>query len=141
MELNGADIAQFHLTPLQGCLEALMKPAPNKALVTNQNNSINGVMVVTTPEMFKYDKRDLLLTFKITTNSLIDLQRELDALRSSLVSGVDGTGVNELYVPELGKMYRLRYVNVDKYKNFGLDGMATIVIKFMEPDPSQTQIA
>lgn len=140
MELNGNDIAHYHLKSLGGNLEKLIMPAPNKQLVTNQNDSINGVMVVSTPQMVKYDKRELLLQFKISASSIIDLQRELDALRTTLINGVDGSGVNELYVPVLGKCFRLRYVNFDKYKNFGLDGKATIVIKFLEPDPSQTQV-
>ena len=144
MMLNGADIAQYHLTPLKGNLEKLMTPAPEKKLITNENDSINGVMIVTTPDMARVDKRELLLQFKLNTLSITDLQRELDNLRQVLRNGVmDGgtySGINELYVPILQKTFRLKFVNFDKYKNFGLDGKATIVIKFIEPDPTQQQM-
>lgn len=144
MMLNGADIDQYHLTPLRGNLEKLITPAPEKKLITNENDSINGVMIVTTPDMARVDKRELLLQFKLNTYSITDLQRELDNLRTVLRNGViDGgtpTGINELHVPILQKTYRLKFVNFDKYKNFGLDGKATIVIKFLEPDPTQQQM-
>lgn len=144
MGLNGADIEQYHLQSLEGNLEVLMKPAPIKSIVTNANDSINGVMVVTTPTSTKVDKREILLKFKITSNSIIDLQRELDGLQTTLINGVDyggsPSGINELYVPLLGKTFRLKFVSFDKYSNFGLDGKAIIVIKFLEPDPTQTQL-
>lgn len=143
MKLNGYDLAHYHLTSLNGNLDKLMTPAPQKKVVTNENDSINGVMIVTTADMAKVDKRELLLTFKIVTASLIDLQRELDSLRTVLVNGIDSggtpSGINELYVPVIGKTFRLKFIDFDKYKNFGLGGKATLVIKFLEPDPTQTQ--
>lgn len=139
MSLNGDDIAKYGLTSLDGNLDVLMKPAPYKPLIENKNASINGSIILHAPTMRKTDKRDIVLTFLIKSSSIQDLQREIERLESALVKGKNQTGINELSVPSLNRTYRLIFVNYDKYNNFGLDGKATIKIKFTEPDPTNRQ--
>lgn len=141
MNLNGNDIAKYRLTSLEGNLNVLMKPAPYKALVSNDNASINGTLILHSPTMRKVNKQDITLSFMIKSSSIIDLQRDIDNLVSVLVNGIGGTGINELSVPCLEKTYRLIYVSMDKYQNFGFDGWATLNIKFTEQDPTQRQYA
>lgn len=136
MALNGKDITEFGITPLDGTLNTLMKPAPTKKLATNENKSSHGIIVLSSPNARRYDKQDISLMFHIEAPSLIDLNRMVENLVEELKQGKDGTGVNELAVPELEKCYRLVYVNADKYNNFGLSGEATLSIKFTETNPN-----
>lgn len=134
--LNGKDITAFGLTPLDGTLNTLMKPAPMKKLATNENKSAHGSIILCSPTSRRYDKQDLSLMFYIEAPSIIDLSRMVETLVEELKQGKDATGVNELSVPELNKCFRLVYVSVDKYTNFGLSGSATLSIKFTEPNPN-----
>lgn len=139
MELNGVDVSQYKLTPLDGNLNTLMKPAADKNLVKNENSSMNGTLILHSPTVRKVASRDITLSFKITTPSLVDLQREIDKLVNLLKMGKDSTGMNELYVPIIDTTYRLVYISMDKYSNFGLCGKATLSIKFTETDPTNRQ--
>lgn len=138
--LNGNDIEMYHLTALDGTLEALMKPATYKKAVTNENASVDGTMILATPSCRKVDKRTLTLPFLLRSVSLVDLQREIENLTQVLVNGKDGTGINELYVVELDRCYRLYYDSMSSYNNFGLDGCAKIFLKFTEINPLNNQL-
>lgn len=137
MCLNGKDIQEYGLTPLEGTINTLMKPAPLKAAVTNENSSIHGSQVLSAPSSRRYAKQDLSLMFYLESSSLTDLARCLDDLVAKLVAGKDNSGVNELTIPELERTYRLVYAGtIDKYTDFALSGCATISIKFTEPNPN-----
>lgn len=138
MSLNGDDIEKYHLTSLQGNLATLMKPIGYKNLVSNENSSIDGSLILCSPSMRKAQKRDLSLKFLIKSASLLDLQRDTDTLVNVLISGKNGSGLNELHVPQLCKTFRLVFSTIDSYSNYGLDGWATLSIKFTEPDPTNT---
>ena len=139
ISLNGNDISMYHLTALDGTLNALMKPATYKKATTNDNASVDGTMILARPSARKVDKRSVSIPFYLHSVSVIDLQRELDNLASVLVNGKDNTGINELYVHELGRCYRLYYENMASYANFGLDGTALVTLKFTEINPNNNQ--
>ncbi len=137
MCLNGKDIQEWWgLTPLEGTLNTLMKPAPMKALVTNENAALHGSHILSAPTSRRYQKQDFSLMFYMKAASMTDLHRQVETLVSNLKNGVNNTGVNELTIPELETTFRLIYSSVDKYTNFGLSGGATISIKFTEPNPN-----
>lgn len=136
ISLNGHDIEEYHLIALDGTLNVLMSPASTKKLVTNENSAIDGIMIVSTPSKRRVDKNELSIPFILKSTSLIDLRREIENFTQVLVAGKNNSGVNELYVAELQQCFRLVYNSISSYSNFGLDGKATIVIKFTEPNPN-----
>lgn len=138
--LNGNDIEMYHLTALDGTLNALMKPATYKKAVTNENAAVDGTMILSAPSVRKVDKRTISLPFLLRSVSLVDLQQELDNLAAVLVAGKDNTGINELYVHELNRCYRLYYDSMSSYANFGLDGYARVTLKFTEINPTNNKL-
>lgn len=135
ISINGRDISELHLTPLQGTLDALMKPTKYKAIVTNENAAMDGSNVVTTPSAHKVQKRDVTIPFLLRSTSLAQLQTWIDKLQDVLVEGKDGKGYNELYCAETKRTYYLVFSEISAYTNFGLGGAARISIKFVEPNP------
>jgi hypothetical protein len=138
--LNGNDIEMYHLTALDGILNALMKPATYKKAVTNENAAVDGTMILSAPSVRKADKRTISIPFLLRSVSLVDLQQELDNLAAVLVAGKDNTGINELYVYELNRCYRLYYDSMSSYANFGLDGYARVTLKFTEINPTNNKL-
>ena len=140
ISLNGNDIDMYHLTALDGTLNALMKPATYKKAVTNENAAVDGTMILSAPSVRKVDKRTISIPFLLRSVSLVDLQQELDNLAAVLVAGKDNTGINELYVHELNRCYRLYYDSMSSYANFGLDGYARVTLKFTEINPTNNKL-
>ena len=140
ISLNGNDIEKYHLTALDGTLNALMKPATYKKAVTNENAAVDGAMILSAPSVRKVDKRIISIPFLLRSVSLVDLQQELDNLAAVLVAGKDNTGINELYVHELNRCYRLYYDSMSSYANFGLDGYARVTLKFTEINPKNNRL-
>lgn len=140
MLLNGVDITSYNLTPTKGTLKAIQQPAHYKKTVTNDNVAAHGTRIVTTPSKRRKDKRTVTIPFVCEMGSLYELEQAKDRIEALLVAGKDNTGINELYVPNIGKCYRLWFENIDKYDNFGTSGMATFQIKFTEPNPTNTSI-
>lgn len=140
ISLNGNDIEMYHLTALDGTLNALMKPTTYKKAVTNENAAVDGTMILSSPSVRKVDKREVSLPFLLRSVSLVDLQQELDNLAAVLVAGKDNTGINELYVYELNRCYRLYYVSMSSYANFGLEGYARVTLKFTEINPTNNKL-
>ena len=138
--LNGNDIDMYHLVALEGTLNALMKPATYKKAVTNENAAVDGTMILSAPSVRKVDKRTISIPFLLRSVSLVDLQQELDNLAAVLVAGKDNTGINELYVQELNRYYRLYYDSMSSYANFGLDGYARVTLKFTEINPTNNKL-
>ena len=140
ISLNGNDIEMYHLTALDGTLNALMKPATYKKAVTNENAAVDGTMILSAPSVRKMDKRTISIPFLLRSVSLVDLQQELDNLAEVLVAGKDNTGINELYIYELNRCYCLYYDSMSSYANFGLDGYARVTLKFTEINPTNNKL-
>lgn len=140
ISLNGNDIEMYHLTALDGTLDALIKPSAFKKMVTNENAAMDGTSILSEPSARKRDKRSVSIPFLLRSTSLVDLQVEIQNLETALVQGKNGTGINELYVQELNQCYRLCYESMPSYSNFGLDGAARITLKFTEPNPTNRSV-
>lgn len=140
ISLNGNDIDKYHLTALDGTLNALMTPATYKKAVTNENAAVDGTMILSNPAFRMVEKRTVSIPFLFRSVSIVDLQRELDNLAQVLVAGKENSGINELYVHELNKCYRLFYEGMSTYSNFGLDGVARVTLKFTEPNPNNRSV-
>lgn len=137
--LNGVDIEAYGLVALDGTLNALMKRPSYKKAVTNDNAAIDGTMILASPSVRRVDKRSLTIPFFLRSVSLIDLQQELENLEKILIEGKDKTGINEMYVAELDRTYRLYYESMSSYSNFDLEGKTTITLKFMEINPNNNK--
>lgn len=140
MLLNGKDVFSYNITPTKGTLKALQQPAKYKKTIMNENAAMHGTRIVTTPSKRRKDKRTVIIPFVCEMGSLYELEQAKDRLEALLVAGRDNSGINELYVPNLGKCYRLWFEDIEKYDNFGTSGMATFQIKFTEPDPTNVSI-
>ena len=140
MVLNGIDISAYNLTALEGTLNALMKPATYKKVVTNDNAAIDGTIILAAPTARKVDKRTISIPFFYRSESLLDLQQGLENLEKVLVNGKDNSGINELYVAELDRCYRLYYDSMASYTNFGIDGCARVTLKFTEINPKNNML-
>lgn len=147
--LNGKDIAAYNLTPLDGTIATILKPASYKKLITNDNAYINGTMAISTPANRRIDKQDLSLSFLLRSLSMTDLQRQIQQLEKALINGVqqDGndTGINELVLHEYkvqkddgtesSMCLRLIYVGMSKCTPWFPYGQAIVTLKFTEPNP------
>ena len=140
MKLNGYDISTYNITPTKGTLKALQQPAKYKKTIMNENAAMHGTRIVTKPGKRRKDKRTVIIPFVCETSSLSALETAKDNLEAILVAGRSNSGINELYVQNLGKCYRLWFEDIEKYDNFGVSGMATFQIKFTEPDPTNVSV-
>ena len=135
ISLNGKDIAEYGITPTDGFLNVLCKPAGLKKIVTNANAAFDGVVAVITSDR-KRDSRSFTLNFYIKSTSLIDRTRDLERLEAALIAGKNNSGVNELYVAELEKCYRIIYENPAAF-NSVVGEKAIVGFKFMEYCPTE----
>ena len=134
VSINGKDISEFGIVPLDGFINALLKPAGFKKLVTNSNAAFDGVIPVVSGAR-KRNSRNVTLNFLLRSTSLVDIQRDIDALESELSSGLSNSGITELYVSELDKYYHFVYDGMTSYK--GVSGEKTIIaLKFVEYCPT-----
>ena len=133
ISLNGRDITEYGITPMEGIINALMKPAGYKKLITNSNAAFDGVVPVINAQR-KKDSRTVTLNFYLRSTSLIDRRRDVETLEAALVAGI-GNGVNELYVSELEQTYRLIFEGITSF-NANVHDKAIIAIKFMESCPT-----
>ncbi len=136
MSFNEVPIESYNLTAIQGTINALLSQPTYKAMPSNDNAGIDGTMLLTAPSLRKVAKRDFSLPFIIKSESLIDMERSLVGLREALINGKQNTGVNEIYVPDIGRTYRCAFVSMDNYNNFPDCTMATVNIKFTEINPN-----
>ena len=134
--INNKTLEELSLVLLKGTLDNLLKPAEKKALVFNENASIDGSKAITTNRKVK--RRDVSLLFLIKDYSAIDLYRKCEWLDQFLTEGVYKggipTGVNEIKLVDIDVTFRLVYNKMDKYSGFG-DGKASISLNFTELNP------
>lgn len=133
IRINGTDISALGLTPLDGTLDNLMKPAEMKSVTYNENSAIDGSIAMTRNRKVK--RREVSMLFLLSKQNLSELMDAIDNLITVLSEGKDNSGINEVRVEELNRTFRLVYSSFDKYSNFGIDGKATLSIKFVEPNP------
>lgn len=140
ISLNGKSLMAYHLTPMNGTIAALIKPAQLKSLVMNDNISVNGVRVLSAPTVRKKNKNEITLSFHISHPSLENLSEAIKILEEQLKNGINNTGVNELEVRELNNCFRLVFMQFTNISNYGTSGRAVLSIKFLEPDPSNRNV-
>ena len=138
--LNGQDILGYNLVPVEGTIEALLAPRKYKKPVENESAAIHGTRIITTPSKRKYDKGSLSLSFMLYSESMEDLDHDVDNLQQLLADGVDGSGVNELLLAEYGVCLRLYFNEIKKYSPWYPYGKATLTLSFTEINPNNRSI-
>lgn len=128
---NNKPISTWKLIALKGTLNQLTTPAKAKAIVYNENASIDGSRVVNVPR--RVQKRNVALPMIMQCSSLRELEEYKDMLIQEL-SSVDEVAVS---VPEVGYIYYLKFLDLDKYSNFDNAGKATVTLNFVELNPTR----
>lgn len=99
----------------KGAYEALLKPAPNKTLIQNKSRLEHGKSVITKPDTFKTDERDISFSIWICGVSQEDYLTKYKSFIEEITSGVI-----LLKVPILGLTFKLAYLNCSNYGDYGL---------------------
>lgn len=99
----------------KGAYEALLKPAPNKSLIQNKSRLEHGKSVITNPDIFKTDERDISFSVWICGVSQEDYLIKYKSFIEEITSGII-----LLKVPILGLTFKLAYLNCSNYGDYGL---------------------
>ncbi len=134
ISINGIDLDDYGIVPLEGFLNTILKPAGFKKLATNTNTAFDGVIPIANGNR-KRDSRTVTLNFLIRSVSIIDKRRCIERLESALMAGKNDSGVNELFVAELEQCYRLIFDGITSY-NGANEEKAIIAVKFTEFCPT-----
>ena len=130
--INTVDVANYGATFIRGFYEALLTPAPTKQYISNSSRLEHGIRVVANAQNTKLDKRDVQLQVMIEGSTQAQYLQRYEAFLDAIQQGKI-----KLYVPKLGRTYKLVYTNCSKYGNYGLK-KGIFTLKFTEPDPSDT---
>lgn len=128
---NCKPISRWKLTPLKGTLNALTTPAKAKTIQYNENASIDGAIAVDVPR--RVQKRNVSIPFIMQESSLVNLEIVKAELEKELLSVPEV----EVEVEELGTIFYLKYIDMDKYSNFDNHGKATLTLNFVELNPTR----
>lgn len=135
IKINGQDSKIWGLTPTKGCLNQLLKPAAPRAIVYNENRSINGSVA--------FLKRRTLQRRTVTLNFLLVggadrvlFLDQINDIQDWLIAGVNNTGVNTIEYVEGGVTYRMAYQDMNKYDSFGESNKALVAMRFVELNPT-----
>lgn len=128
---NNKPISTWKLYTLKGTLNALTTPAKSKSFVSNDSNCIDGSIVLNVPR--RVQKRDLSIPFMMKASSLIEINQLIAALENELTTNNEV----EVYVPDVGVTYYLKYKDIDKYNNFSTNGHVTLYLQFTEFNPKR----
>lgn len=99
----------------KGAYEALLKPAPNKALIQNKSRLEHGKVIIVNSDVCKTDERDITISIWICGSSQSDYLTKYKAFVDEISSGLIF-----LKVPDLGTIFKLTYLNCSSYGDYGL---------------------
>lgn len=129
--INGKLLSEWGATMLSGSMAELLKPAPVKDKIINDNPLRQGVEVV--PIHPRVDQRDVTLEFIIEGEDRIDFFRKYNSFLNELRSGEV-----TLCIPTLNNWHRLWYLSATSFDHFRFTA-CRVAIKFKEPDPNFLQ--
>lgn len=114
--INNKDIfATWGASFANGAYEALLKPAPNKAVIQNKSRLLDGKCIIMNNDVCKTDERDITISFWIVGESQDDYLSKYKAFVEEITSNLV-----QLKVPALGATFRLVYLNCSSYGDYGL---------------------
>lgn len=121
---------EYHALPVKGFYEALLTPPGVKEPIVNECRLCNGSQVIIAPNSVKLKKRDVILSFVISGNTVseyMNLYKEFIKFISS--------GEIWMKVEKLNTIYRLVYSECQRYNDFGAK-LGKFALKFTEYNPA-----
>lgn len=112
----------------QGSFEELLKPAPQKSLIENENRAVDGKQVSAYNP--RWAAKDLTLKISISGTSQANFLANLDNFFTEI------KGISVWKVPILNKTFRLVYKDCQKMSYKGTDKSSSFILSFEEPDPT-----
>lgn len=119
--------------------DTLIKPPAMKSHVAVSFREEDGEKLpdILTPA---FEPRDITLFFAILAEDKAAFIKRFSAFVELLKTGADGTGWLNIFVPELGKTYRVYYQSCSQYSQLttleGGEVAARFKVKFREPKPT-----
>lgn len=130
VKLNGRPLNEYGVMMLAGSYNSLLTPPQLKEWVTNIPIDADGTEYIE-PETSYVQERSVSLIFGIkgeTKEDFLDkYQQFIDVLQS---------GIIDLYVPDLGRYYYLKYEGCTTFDHYNLTA-CKIAVKFTEPNPKK----
>jgi hypothetical protein len=128
IKLNGLPLSDFGATMLKGGYAELIKPAEMKEWISNNIPSQDGVEYMV-PKVPSVQERSVSLTFVIVADTEEDFFVNFDSFVKELMRGIC-----TLEVPNLSRIFHLKYESCTSFDNFGLKS-CKLAVKFTEPVP------
>jgi hypothetical protein len=130
---DGARMAKFDFIYGTGNLnDKTLKGIRTHALYPyNENASIDGAIAVDVPR--RVQKRNVSIPFIMQESSLVNLE----IVKAELEKELSSVHEVEVEVEELGTIFYLKYLDMDKYSNFDNQGKATLTLNFVELNPTR----
>lgn len=130
VRLNGRPLNEYGVMMLAGSYNSLLTPPQLKEWVTNIPIDADGTEYIE-PETSYVQERSVSLIFGIKGETRADFldkyQQFIDVLQS---------GIIDLYVPDLGRYYYLKYEGCTTFDHYNLTA-CKIAVKFTEPNPKK----
>lgn len=130
VKLNGRPLNEYGVMMLAGSYNSLLTPPQLKEWVTNIPIDADGTEYIE-PETSYVQERSVSLIFGIkgeTKEDFLDkYQQFIDVLQSGIIN---------LYVPDLGRYYYLKYEGCTTFDHYNLTA-CKIAVKFTEPNPKK----
>lgn len=132
VKLNGRPLNEYGVMMLAGSYNSLLTPPQLKEWVTNIPVDADGTEYIV-PDTSYVQERSVSLIFGIkgeTKEDFLDkYQQFIDVLQS---------GIIDLYVPDLGRYYYLKYEGCTTFDHYNLTA-CKIAVKFTEPNPKKIE--
>lgn len=129
--INGRTLSYWGATLLEGSYASLMTPSEVKDWVTNDNPSANGIEYIV-PDTAYVKERNVTLIFHIAGSDKDDFLARYNRFVAVLQEGL-----LDVYIPDLGRHYFLKYEACTSFDHFGLK-MCKLAVRFLEPNPAKT---
>lgn len=130
--INGTNIGSYGALLVKGAYEALLTPAPIKAVVQNDSRLQHGRRVIVEQDgsSIKFDSREVTIPILFEGNTRGAYLSGLNSFTTAVTSGLI-----EFACPSLGITFKLLYQRCQKSKDYGLT-YGVYNFTFLEPNPN-----
>lgn len=132
VKLNGRQLNEYGVMMLAGSYNSLLTPPQLKEWVTNIPVDGDGTEYIV-PETSYVQERSVSLIFGIKGETRADFLKKYMGFINVLQSGII-----DLFVPDLGRHYHLKYEGCTTFDHYNLTA-CKIAVKFTEPNPKKTE--
>lgn len=126
--INGHSLSKLGVTLLEGSYASLLTPPQMKDWVSNDDPRVDGIDYIV-PETSVVKERNVTLYFMVKGATQADFLS-----RYNTFIGLLQKGMANIYIPDLGETYALKYESCTSFDHFGLT-VCKVAVKFTEPQP------